>query len=73
MQKKLFFILKVTKVLKESDSELDPDPLVRRTDLRIRIRTKISRIPNTDLKYLPYNHIEDMNFKLHLFYDIQTG
>jgi hypothetical protein len=27
---------------------LDPDPLVRGTDLRIRIRIKMSRIPNTD-------------------------
>jgi hypothetical protein len=26
----------------------DPDPLVRGTDPRIRIRTKMSRIPNTD-------------------------
>jgi hypothetical protein len=32
---------------KESDSELDPDPLVRGTDPRTRIRTKMSRIPNT--------------------------
>jgi hypothetical protein len=44
------FILKVTEErTKEWDSELDPDPdpLVRGTDLRIRIRTKMSRIPNT--------------------------
>ncbi len=26
---------------------MDPEPLVRGTDLRIRIRTKMSRIPNT--------------------------
>jgi hypothetical protein len=32
---------------KKSDPELDPDPLVRGTDPGIRIRTKISRIPNT--------------------------
>jgi hypothetical protein len=31
----------------ESDLELDPDPLVRGTDPRIRIRTKMSQIPNT--------------------------
>jgi hypothetical protein len=30
----------------ESDPELDPDPLVRGTDPRIRIRTKMSQIPN---------------------------
>ncbi len=30
----------------------DPDPLVRGTDLRTRIRTKMSRIPlNTDCLY----------------------
>ncbi len=45
------------KIRKESDPELDPDPdsnpdpLVRGTDPRIRISTKISRIPNTDNKY----------------------
>ncbi len=35
----------------ESDPELDsdPDPLVRGTDPRIRIRNKMSRIPNTAL------------------------
>ncbi len=32
---------------KESDQELDTDPLVRGTDLRIRIRSKMSRILNT--------------------------
>ncbi len=34
---------------RESDPELDPDldPLVRGTDPGIRIRTKMSRIPNT--------------------------
>jgi hypothetical protein len=34
---------------KESDPELDPDPLVRGTDPQIWIRTKMSRIPNTTL------------------------
>ncbi len=29
----------------------DPDPLVRDTDPRIRIRTKMSRIPNTPILY----------------------
>jgi hypothetical protein len=29
------------------DSEQDPDPLVKGTDLRIQIRTKMSRIRNT--------------------------
>jgi hypothetical protein len=37
---------------KKSDPDLDPepDPLVRGTDpgIRIRIRTKMSRIPNTE-------------------------
>jgi hypothetical protein len=28
--------------------EFDPDPLVTGTDPRIRIRTKMSRIPNTE-------------------------
>jgi hypothetical protein len=31
----------------ELDPELDPDPLVRGTDPGIRIRTKMSQIPNT--------------------------
>jgi hypothetical protein len=37
------------KSMKKSDPEFDPDqdPLVRGTDLRIRIRTKMSLIPNT--------------------------
>jgi hypothetical protein len=45
-RKKIFFIgvLKVTEE-KEQDPELDPDPLVRGMDPRI--RTKISRIRNT--------------------------
>ncbi len=38
-----FFIC--TKLREKSDPELDPDPLVRGTDPRIRIRTKNSRIP----------------------------
>jgi hypothetical protein len=33
--------------MKESDPTVDPDPLVRGTDPAIRIRTKMSRIPNT--------------------------
>ncbi len=40
----------------ESDQELDPDPLVRGTDPGIRIRTKMSRITNTD-KNQWMNHI----------------
>ncbi len=36
----------------ESDPELDPDPLVRYTDPHIRIRTKMSRIPNSALSVL---------------------
>jgi hypothetical protein len=35
---------------KKSEPELDPDPLVRGTDPQIRICTKMSRIPNTDIK-----------------------
>jgi hypothetical protein len=33
----------------ELDPDPDPDPLVRGTDPRIQIRTKMSRIPNTML------------------------
>ncbi len=53
---KIFFAS--LKSIKESDPELDPDPpelgpdpnpLVRGTDPGIRIRTKMSRIPNTAL------------------------
>ncbi len=37
----------------------DPDPLIRDTDLGIRIRTKMSRIPNTDFngKFLLFSKI----------------
>ncbi len=44
----IFLILKVNK-RKESDPELDPDPLVRGMGpgIRTRIHTKMSRIPNT--------------------------
>ncbi len=42
-EKKYFFL----HWRKKSDPELDPDPLVRGKDPRIRIRTKMSRIPNT--------------------------
>jgi hypothetical protein len=33
----------------------DPDPLVRGTDPEIRIRTKMSRIPNTAIKGVVFN------------------
>ncbi len=36
------------KIGKESDPELDPDLFVRGMDPLIRIRTKMSRISNTD-------------------------
>jgi hypothetical protein len=44
-KKFLVAFLSVTGVYK--DPEQDPDPLVRDMDPRIRIRTKMSRIPNT--------------------------
>ncbi len=44
-KRKIFFWS--LKSLEESDPEFDPDPLVRGTDPQIRIRTKMSRIPNT--------------------------
>jgi hypothetical protein len=48
--KKIFFFASL-KSRKEKDPALDPesdtDPLVRGTDLRIRIRTKMSQVPNT--------------------------
>jgi hypothetical protein len=43
---------------------LDPDPLVRGTDPGILIRTKMSRIPNTDLKH-NHNGI-DIARKMHV-------
>jgi hypothetical protein len=44
---KQIFLFASLKSLKK-DLELDPDPLVRGTDPRIRIRTKKSWIPNPD-------------------------
>jgi hypothetical protein len=50
MKKNIFSLHSYNQWRKESDPELDPDqdPLVRGTDPGIRIRTKMSRIPNTD-------------------------
>jgi hypothetical protein len=52
--KKLFFFYILSHSRNELDPELDPDPdldpLARSTDPEIRIRTKISRIPNTGKK-----------------------
>jgi hypothetical protein len=49
--KKQFFLHTSNQWRMESDPDQDPDPepdpLVRRTDPGIRIRTKMSRIPNT--------------------------
>jgi hypothetical protein len=42
-----FFLHSLSHLRKESDPELDPDPSVRGADPRIRIRTKMSPIPNT--------------------------
>jgi hypothetical protein len=52
-QKKLFFCWRLEGQRQkqqdpEPDPKQDPDPLVRGTDLRIRIRTKMTRIHNTD-------------------------
>jgi hypothetical protein len=41
---------------------LDLDPLIRGADPRIRIRTKMSRIPNTGMLYLKS---VGKNFRLH--------
>jgi hypothetical protein len=48
LKKKIIFLASL-KSMKKEDPELDPDPLVRGTDpgIRIRIRTRMSRIPNT--------------------------
>ncbi len=48
--KEIFFLNPWSRWRKQSDPELDldPDPLVGGTDPRIRILTKMSRIPNTD-------------------------
>jgi hypothetical protein len=50
ISKKLFFVgvLRVT----DKKQEPEPDPLVRGTDPRIGIRTKMSRIRNTDYMQL---------------------
>jgi hypothetical protein len=47
--KEKFFFASLKSMRKESDPEFDPDPdpLVKGTDSGIRIRTKMTRIPNT--------------------------
>jgi hypothetical protein len=50
MKNCFFCVLKVTEDF-DTDSHPHPDPLVRGTDPRIRIHTKMSRIRNTDEKY----------------------
>jgi hypothetical protein len=45
----IFFLASLKSLKKDWDSELDPNLLVRGTDPRIRIRTKMSQIPNTEL------------------------
>jgi hypothetical protein len=47
----LFFILKVNE---DFGVDPHPDPLVRGTDMSIRIRTKMSRIRNTVRVYKAY-------------------
>jgi hypothetical protein len=52
MGKKYFFcIVKTSDLELDPDPDPDPDPLVRGTDPGIRIRTKMSRIPNTGEEY----------------------
>ncbi len=59
LYKKKYFFFCIFKVTEEGSQirilDLDPDPLVRGTDpgiwIRILIRTKMSRIPNTEIKY----------------------
>ncbi len=57
-EKNSFLCIFKNKWKKESDPKLnpdpesDPDPFVSSTDLGIRIRTKIKRIPNTVKKVL---------------------
>jgi hypothetical protein len=50
MKNRFFFILKVTE---DFGTDLHPDPLIKGTDprirIRIKIRTKMLRIRNTDL------------------------
>ena len=56
--KKIFFFASLKSMKKsypelDPDPEPDPDPLVRGTDPEIRIRTKMSRIPNTASQDVP--------------------
>jgi hypothetical protein len=54
---------------KESDPELDPDPLVRGTYTRIRIHTKMPRIPNTDDRSSFASHFEGQLVYVNLILD----
>ncbi len=59
---------------KESDLELDPDPLVRGTDpwIRIQIYTKMSQIPNTDLDSILTSQRSPKSYSLHLLIKTQS-
>ncbi len=60
---------------KESDPELYPDPLVRGLDTRIRIRTKMSRIPNTGLFSTSHFPIQQVLYGKHkpCYFFLQPG
>jgi hypothetical protein len=63
-KKNIFF--GILKINEERSPELDPYPLIRGTDpgIRIRIRTKMSRIPNTGLNPR-FGSEENVNLNYH--------
>ncbi len=58
-QKFFFFILKINE---ELDPDPETDPLVRGTDPGIRIRTKMSRNPNTGFSIIKVSLLSNCRF-----------
>jgi hypothetical protein len=70
-----FFLHPLSHWRKESDPEWDPDldPLTRGTDRGIRIRIKMSRIPNTDSNFKLFNKVKILKLFLYIFVFVQVA
>jgi hypothetical protein len=70
-----FFLHPLSHFRKESDPEWDPDPdpLTRGTDRGIRIRIKMSGIPNTDSNFKLIKQSKNIIVFLYIFVFIQVA